>query len=150
MKIRARSIVAAAILAFGLAQLGAGQASAQPVEPRFQTALLNLYYARWMLTHTSAVRANYYSYRQGLSQIYQAIRDLDGIVNIPNYRYAVPRFVPSGGPRLHATLGYLQNADQSLGAPSVVPRWDSLRNASLMHTRAAIGNVTNVVAACRC
>ncbi len=150
MKTSARSILVAVILALGLTQLGAGTASAQAVDPRFQTALLSLYYARWMLTHTSAVRANYYSYEQGKAQIYQAIRNLNGIINVPNYRYAVPQYVPSGGARLHAALGFLQTADQNLGAPTPVPRWDVHRNASLADTRAAIGSINNIIAACRC
>ncbi|MBV9402361.1 MAG: hypothetical protein JO018_01390 [Candidatus Eremiobacteraeota bacterium] len=150
MKAIARSMLIAAMMAVALTQVGARSASAQAVDPRFQSALLNLYYARWMLTHTSAVRANYYSYRASLSAIYQAIRNLNGIINVPSYRYAVPQYVPPGGPRLRAALGFLQNADRNLGAPSPVPRWDAFRNASFGDTRAAIGNVNNVLAACRC
>jgi len=150
MTIRVRSTLIAVILALAFTQSGVRLANAQPVEPRFQTALLNLYYARWMLTHTSAVRANPYSYHVALNETYTAIRDLNGIINVPSYRYAVPQFVPAGGPRLHAALGFLQNAANNLGAPSAVPRWEVFRQGSLTHVNAAIANARNIIVACRC
>ena len=115
-----------------------------------ETALLNLYYARWMLTHTSAVRANPYGYHAALNQTYWAIHDLNGIINIPAYRYAVPAYVPPGGPRLHAALGFLQAANNMLAAPSAVPQWNVFRQGSLTHLNAAASSTGSIIAACRC